>query len=144
LPLPALAATPTPDEARAIARDAYVYGFPLVDSYRIQYAYFVDATDPEYKGVWNEVHNTARVYTPEDRAIQTPNSDTPYSIIGADLRAEPLVLTVPAVETERYYSVQFIDMYTFNFAYVGSRRRATTPDAISSPVPAGRERSRLA
>jgi hypothetical protein len=37
------------------------------------------------------------------------------------LRAEPLVLTMPEVEQGRYYSAQFIDMYTFNFAYVGSR-----------------------
>src|SRR6476660_9472440 len=109
------------DEARAIARDAYIYGFPLVDNYRIQFAYFVDKAGPEYKGAWNEIHNTARVYTPEDKAIQTPNSDTPYSFLGADLRAEPLVPTVPAIEEERYYSLQFIDMYTFNFAYVGSR-----------------------
>ena len=28
---------------------------------------------------------------------------------------------MPAVEKGRYYSLQFIDMYTFNFAYVGSR-----------------------
>jgi hypothetical protein len=63
----------------------------------------------------------ARVYTPDDTAIQTPNSDTPYSYVGADLRAEPLVFFVPAVEKERYYSLQFIDLYTFNFAYVGSR-----------------------
>jgi hypothetical protein len=41
--------------------------------------------------------------------------------LGADLRAEPLVFTVPTIEKERYYSLQFIDMYTFNFAYVGSR-----------------------
>jgi len=109
------------DEARAIARDAYIYGFPLVDNYRIQFAYFVDKNGPEYKGAWNEVHNTARVYTPADKAIQSPNSDTPYSFVGADLRAEPLVFTVPAVEKERYYSLQFIDMYTFDFAYVGSR-----------------------
>jgi len=109
------------EEARAIAKEAYVYGFPLVDSYRIQHSYFVDSKNPEYKGGWNEIHNTARVYTPEDKAIQTPNSDTPYSFIGADLRAEPLVLTVPEVEDGRYYSLQFIDMYTFNFAYVGSR-----------------------
>ena len=58
---------------------------------------------------------------PDDKAIQTPNSDTPYSYVGAALRAEPIVLTVPAVEKGRYYSLQFIDMYTFNFAYVGSR-----------------------
>ena len=93
----------------------------MVDNYRVQYAYFVDKQDPEYKGGWNEIHNTARVYTPEDKAIQTPNSDTPYSAVGADLRAEPLVLTVPPIEQDRYYSLQFVDGYTYNFAYVGSR-----------------------
>ena len=111
----------TPEQARAIAKEAYIYGFPMVDNYRVQYAYFVDKQDPEYKGGWNEIHNTARVYTPEDKAIQTPNSDTPYSAVGADLRTEPLVLTVPPIEQDRYYSLQFVDGYTYNFAYVGSR-----------------------
>jgi hypothetical protein len=111
----------TPSEARAIAKDAYIYGFPMVDSYRIEYGYFVDKKDPEYKGPWNEIHNTARVYTPADTAIQTPNSDTPYSYVGMDLRAEPLILTVPPIEKERYFSIQLIDAYTFNFAYIGSR-----------------------
>jgi hypothetical protein len=111
----------SPSEAREIAKDAYIYGFPLVDSYRIQYSYFVDRGGPEYKAPWNTIFSNARVYTPEDKAIQTPNSDTPYSYVGADLRAEPVVFTVPAVEKGRYYSLQFIDMYTYNFAYVGSR-----------------------
>jgi hypothetical protein len=113
--------TISPEEARAISKEAYIYGFPLVDSYRIQYSYFVDKNDPEYKAPWNTIYNNARVYTPEDKAIQTPNSDTPYSYVGADLRAEPLVFTVPEVEKDRYYALQFIDMYTHNFAYVGSR-----------------------
>lgn len=120
----AAAAQPAPlsaDEARAIARDAYVYGYPLVDHYRIQHSYFVDRGSAEYKGPWNQIHHSARVYTPDDRAIQSPNSDTPYSFIGADLRAEPLVISVPAVEPGRYYSLQFVDAYTHNFAYVGSR-----------------------
>ena len=111
----------TPDEARAIAKDAYVYGFPMVDNYRVQYSYFVDKQDPEYKGAWNEVHSSAQVFTPADTAIQTPNSDTPYSMLGADLRTEPLVLTVPPIEEGRYYSLQFIDGYTYNIGYVGSR-----------------------
>jgi hypothetical protein len=38
-----------------------------------------------------------------------------------DLRAEPIVLTVPAIDKERYFSVQLIDAYTFNFDYIGSR-----------------------
>jgi hypothetical protein len=115
------AADITPEEARAIAKEAYIYGFPMVDNYRIQYAYFVDKQSPEYKVAWNQLRNIPRVYTPEDKAIQTPNSDTPYSMIGMDLRAEPIVLTVPAIEKERYFSIQLVDQYTHNFDYLGSR-----------------------
>jgi hypothetical protein len=128
------AADLTAAEARAIVKEAYIYGFPMVDSYRIQHAYFVDTKNPEYKTSWNEIKNIPRVYTPEDKAVQTPNSDTPYSMIGVDLRTEPLVLTVPAIEKERYYSVQLIDAYTFNFAYLGSR---TTGNEAGSYVIAG-------
>ena len=93
----------------------------MVDNYRIQYAYFVDKQSPEYKAPWNEIYNMARVFTPEDKAIQTANSDTPYSFVGMDLWAEPLVLTVPTIDKDRYFSLQFIDWYTQNFAYAGSR-----------------------
>lgn len=120
VPLKAASAV-TPAEARAIAKEAYIYGFPLVDSYRVQHAYFVEKENPEYKNPWNQIRNMPRVYTPEDKAVQTPNSDTPYSMLGLDLRAEPIVLTVPAIEKERYFSIQLIDAYTFNFAYIGSR-----------------------
>ncbi|NNU57358.1 DUF1254 domain-containing protein [Rhizobium indigoferae] len=120
-PRAAQAAEATAAEVRAIAKEAYVYGFPMVDSYRIQHAYFVDTKNPEYKGPWNQIVNTPRVYTPADTAIQTPNSDTPYSWLGLDLRTEPMVLTVPPIEKDRYFSVQMIDAYTFNFAYLGSR-----------------------
>ena len=115
------AADVTAAEARAIAKEAYIYGFPMVDNYRIQYAYFVDTKNPEYKAPWNQIVNIPRVYTPDDKAIQTPNSDTPYSMLGLDLRAEPIVLTVPPIEKDRYFSIQLIDAYTFNFAYIGSR-----------------------
>ena len=36
----------TAEEARAIARQAYIYGFPLADSYRILYGAFVDKKNP--------------------------------------------------------------------------------------------------
>jgi hypothetical protein len=111
----------SPAEARAIAKEAYIYGFPMVDNYRIQYAYFVDRQNPEFKATWNQIVNIPRVYTPADTAIQTPNSDTPYSFIGMDLRAEPMVLTAPPIEKERYFSIQLIDYYTFNFDYAGTR-----------------------
>lgn len=111
----------SPAEIRQIARDAYVYGFPMVDNYRIQYAYFVDPTNPDYKAPYNQLLNVPRVYTPADTAVQTPNSDTPYSFVGLDLRREPIVFTVPPIEQKRYWSIQLIDLYTHNFAYLGSR-----------------------
>lgn len=108
-------------EIREITKEAYIYGFPLVDNSRIQYAYFVDKKNPDYKAAWNVICNIPRVFTPEDKAVQTPNSDTPYSWIGLDLRTEPIVFIIPPIEKNRYWSLQLIDLYTFNFAYLGSR-----------------------
>ena len=96
---PAAAPAVTPAEARAIAKEAYMYGYPMVDNYRVQYSYFVDKNDPEYMAPWNQIRNLAKVYTPDDKAIQTPNSDTPYSWAGLDLRAEPIVISVPEIES---------------------------------------------
>jgi hypothetical protein len=115
------AAVVAPAEARAIAKEAYVYGFPMVDNLRVQYSYFTDKGDPEFKAPYNTLFNIPRVFAPADKAIQTPNSDTPYSWIGLDLRVEPIVFTVPPIARDRYWSLQLIDLYTHNFDYLGSR-----------------------
>jgi len=111
----------TPKEAQQIAKEAYTYANPTVDNYRILYSHFVDSKNPEFKAPWNQIANVSRVYTPNDKEIQTPNSDTPYSFLGLDLRNEPMVLTLPSIEKRRYFSVQLIDLYTHNFDYLGSR-----------------------
>lgn len=134
-PVTTNAQAPATNDVRTIAKEAVIYGFPLVDNYRVLHSYFVDAKNPEFKAPWNTLYNVARVFTPDDKAIQTPNSDTPYSFLGADLRVEPLVLSVPDVEKDRYYSLQFIDLYTYNFAYVGSR---ATGNAAGNFLLAGR------
>ena len=104
-----------------VYKDAYIYGFPMVMNYGVMYAYFVDHNSGQFKAPFNQIFNEARVFTPKDTAIVTPNSDTPYSFVGLDLRAEPIVLCLPKVEKSRYYDVQLIDMYTFNYGYMGSR-----------------------
>ncbi|MCH8960223.1 MAG: DUF1254 domain-containing protein [Bacteroidetes bacterium] len=111
----------TPDEARAIAKEAYIYGNPLVDSYRIMHASVVNPASPAYKAPWNQISNDDRLQSPDDKTVQTPNADTFYSAVGLDLRTEPMVLTVPPIEKKRYFSIQLIDLYTHNFDYIGSR-----------------------
>ncbi len=115
------AGEPTPAEARAIAKEAYIYGYPLVDNYRIMYFFTLDRNSPAFKTPLNIMDNETRLYTPEDRVILCPNSDTLYSGLSFDLRTEPYVLTLPKIEKNRYYVVQLVDLYTFNFDYLGSR-----------------------
>ncbi len=110
----------TAAEAQAIAKEAFVYGYPMVMGYKTMYNYAVYTEDPDYKGPFNHVSCLARVFTPEDTAIVTPNADTPYCLFWMDLRTEPMVLSVPELAPERFYHFQLIDLYTHNFAYVGT------------------------
>ncbi|MGI1660871.1 DUF1254 domain-containing protein [Palleronia sp. KMU-117] len=112
---------PSTDQITSIAEEAFVYGFPMVMAYGIMYEYAIDEGGKQYKGAFNQLISEPRVYTPADTAVVTPNSDTPYSFIWMDLRAEPIVLCVPEIEKDRYYSVQLVSQYTFNFDYIGSR-----------------------
>jgi hypothetical protein len=113
--------TITPDDARTIAKDAFVYGFPLIENYKTLYKQAVDRSGSEYRAPFNEIASAANIATPADTWVVTPNSDTPYSFLWMDLRAEPLVVTMPRIEKDRYYSAQLIDLQTFNFAYLGTR-----------------------
>ena len=120
-------AAPGIAETKAIVEEGFIYGLPIVMNYAVMYEYAVDKNSGQYKAPFNQINNEARVFTYKDTAVVTPNSDTPYSIVWMDLRAEPIVLSVPAVEKSRYYSVMLCDGNTFNYGYIGSR--ATGNDA---------------
>ncbi|MBY2934523.1 DUF1254 domain-containing protein [Rhizobium leguminosarum] len=114
-------------EAKDIAEEGFIYGLPLVMNYAVMNEFAVDRNSGQFKAPFNDINNMHQVASPADTAIITPNSDTPYSILWLDLRAEPMVISVPTVEKERYYSVQLIDGNTYNFGYIGSRTTGTEP-----------------
>jgi hypothetical protein len=114
-------------EAKDIAEEGFIYGLPLVMNYAVMQEYSVDKNSGQFKAPFNEINNLHHVATPEDTAVITPNSDTPYSTIWLDLRAEPMVISVPTVERERYYSVMLVDGNTYNFGYIGTRATGTEP-----------------
>ena len=118
-------AAPSIDETKAIAEEAFIYGLPLVMNYAVMNEFAVDTKSSQFKAPFNQINNEHRVATYQDTAVVTPNSDTPYSTLWLDLRAEPMVISVPAVESKRYYSVQLVDGNTYNFGYIGSRATGT-------------------
>ncbi len=58
--------------------------------------------------------------TPKDRFVTTPNADTIYANTFIDLRNGPVTLTVPPFG-DRYGSVALMDMFSDNFAVLGTR-----------------------
>lgn len=122
-PLAAIAqsAALTPNEARTIAKEAWLYAYAPLEGYKTMYNQAVNKDFPGYVGGFNRYRHYTRMNTPADKDIVTPNNDTPYSWAWLDLRAEPIVLSLPAVPAPRYYVNQWFDLYTHNFAYTGVR-----------------------
>jgi len=120
-------AAPGIAETKAIAEEGFIYGLPIVMNYAVMNEFTVDQNSGQYKAPFNTISNEARVFTYKDTAVVTPNSDTPYSMLWLDLRAEPMVISVPAVEKARYYSVQLTDGNAYNYGYIGSRATGTEP-----------------
>ena len=114
-------------EAKDIAEKGLIYGLPIVMNYSVMYDFAVDRNSGQFKAPFNQINNEARVFTYKDTAIVTPNSDTPYSMVWLDLRAEPMVISVPAVDPKRYYSVQLCDGNTYNYGYIGTRATGSEP-----------------
>ena len=133
--LPVLAQQPTPEPltpeqareeyAYTIGVQAYVYGYPLVEMYRIR---FKAVFDPESKPriPLNHFKHARELLDHTATTVVAPNNDTLYSSAWLDLAKEPLVLDVPDTKG-RYYVMQFMDFYTNNFAYVGKRTTGTAP-----------------
>ncbi len=120
--LPVSASEPkpvSPDEARKLAEEAYVYGFGIVENYKAIFGMSVAKQSPAYSGFNNYLHGK-KLYDPDYTTVVSPNNDTFYSTTWADLSQEPLVITVPPTG-DTYFVTQLVDMATDNFAYIGTR-----------------------
>ena len=135
----------TPNEARDIAEEAFIYAYSIVHGYRALHWLGVR------KGGFNKLEHYRHIIEPTDdlnKEVQI-NLDTIYTLVPFDTRREPLVLTVPAFP-DRYFSVQFSDLYMHNYAWLGTRTtgqdggvyllagpnwQADTPPGIDAVIP---------
>ncbi len=130
-------------EITQIAKEAYIYGYPIVENYRNMTVFAIDTQNPDFVKPFNElatlpVQQTSDVVVVEtEEAIQNgrdekiqlqteislkPGVDIAYGSAWLDLRREPLVVTIAPVNDKRYFSVQFIDLFGNDFDYFSNRK----------------------
>lgn len=101
-----------------LAAEAYIYGYPMVYTIEEQIKH-VNGEHPLPARPVNVMGYSDILLGPEVHFV-SPNNDTCYMSLDGDVTQEPLVLHVPDTG-DRYYVLQFIDAWTNNFAYIGSR-----------------------
>src|SRR4029077_11055575 len=99
----AQAAGVTAAEAQKIARDAYIFAFPLNYYYRTIYSQIIDPTNKKSLGGFGKWRHDS-LASPADKETTMPNNDTPYSWAWVDVRSEPWVLVQPPADGDRFYS----------------------------------------
>ncbi|MFB7722492.1 DUF1254 domain-containing protein [Nocardia sp. NPDC056100] len=111
------------EDDAAIASDAYVFGYPLV---------IMDVTR-ETSAPANRFENSRTLPDAANRSLVRPNQDTLYSKAWLDLRTEPVVVQVPAMEPDRYWLMQVMDMWTDVAQNPSSVRPQLKSGAVTGP-----------
>ncbi len=98
--------TTTPEEAKTLAREAYIYAFPAVEHNKVFHRILVD-----YKTAPDSFFANTHLFTPAYTTVVSPNNDTYYSYGILDIRNEPVVISIPQI-AHRYFSFQLSDIFT--------------------------------
>jgi len=119
--------SPSTADYATMAQNAYIWGFPLV----MMQTYLASARASGTP--MNRLFVANALATPATKA-SGPNVDTLYGYAWLDLSKEPQVVVVPDTD-DRYYSIQLIDAYTNDFAYIGRRATGTLAGAYAITAP---------
>ena len=133
----------TEQEAQSIARDAYIYFYPLM-TMEVTRKQLTNVEPGKAIGApMNNLFNVPTFPSADMKQVVRPNFDTLYSFGYADLTKEPMVVSVPDTGG-RYYLLPMLDMWTDVFASPGWRTTGTqaanfllTPRSWSGTVPEG-------
>ena len=118
---PAARTASAPETKQQLGREAFTYGFPLLEFLRVRATNTsVRCDDGKGDAPLNFFAHARRFATPADRTVVAPNVDTLYSIAQVDLGRGPVVLFHPAMG-RRFFDFELVDPYTNVVGYVGSR-----------------------
>lgn len=113
---------PTPEETYAIAREAYLYAYPIVsmDVTMRQATNVPDDATVNMRAPINQFAHARAYPKADEKDVVRFNFDTLYSFAWLDLSREPIILSVPDTEG-RYYLLPMLDMWSDVFSVVGTR-----------------------
>lgn len=108
-------------EIEGLAREAYLYAFPMLVAYGFFHRQVAGPAAPERQAINRFTHFRELASPTLNNTIPWVNTDTLYSAVWLDLRAEPFVLRNPPFEEHRFHDIQANDWYTMCFVTRGTR-----------------------
>lgn len=117
--------TLTPEDARSIAQEVFLWGMHPIAIYHLRYQHAQNEQSPHFTGInrlfWERTPQKAL-----PRVATTPNATTLYGVAMIDLRTGPAIVTVEEVR-DHYWSLQFHDNYARWWHMIGSQFNAPGP-----------------
>ena len=127
-----LAAELSPQEAKKIAIDAYIYGYALMTSEVTEKA-FINTTAPNpetFQAPTNQFVNIPKYPAADYKGVTAPNADTLYSAAFIDASKEPIILSYPDMHG-RYFLFPIYSQWTNVIAAPGKRTLGTGAQTIA-------------
>jgi hypothetical protein len=119
-----VAPTLSPDEARAIAKEVFLWGMHPVAIYHLRYNHVQNERSPYYVGLgrlrWERANKKA------ERIVTMPNATVLYGMAFYDLSKDPAVITIADIR-DRYWSIQLADNYSRWWHLIGNQFNAPGP-----------------
>jgi len=114
-------------DAKNITVDAYLQTYPLLLTARELDREMNKADAPDYVGKFNVFRHQDGLPSPQDTSVRRKSYDAPYSWAWLDLRAEPVVMQLPAVAAGRFFVVQLYDVWGHNLLHVDAKLAGGKP-----------------
>lgn len=109
-----------------IAKEAFIYGYPIVEMAKILRGQALEPGGAGFLAPPNAAGHQRQPATPADTLVVAPNVDTLYSHAWLDLRSQPVVVSIPPFEKNRYLALELFDLYTWIVGYVSPRTQGRT------------------
>lgn len=123
----------TPGEAKALAKSAYIFAYPLVVTYGEMYGEAIDQSSHSYSGGFGSwVHEPKASSRESD--VAASHMTTLYSSTWVDVRSEPWLARPPAIDVDHFHTSRTSDLWGFGIDEIAPDGSTRGPVLLASPT----------